>query len=185
VSHFEAMDDESTIHSPQSDGGTAEEKMTDELTGIPNRLALRQFLAKREDEPLGVVIADIDRFMNVNDEHGHRVGDKVLAEVAGRLVVLAPSGSVIGRLGGDEFFYLINTDDITEVQDAALQMMRVCDAAIVIDDLLLDVHLSAGITIAPPRDPQSGLLAAENAMYEAKRRGGARALCLDPAWESD
>ena len=83
--------------------------MQDPLTGLANRNALQQHLdmalrrALRNRQPLAVLLIDLDGFKPINDQHGHALGDQVLAEVALRLQTCARESDLVARLGGDEF----------------------------------------------------------------------------------
>ncbi|NPC53860.1 diguanylate cyclase, partial [Corallococcus exiguus] len=88
--------------------------MHDALTGLPNRLHLLDrlqdalALAKREGGPVfAVLFLDLDRFKLVNDSIGHAAGDRMLVEVAKRIVSMAGTDDVVARLGGDEFAVLL------------------------------------------------------------------------------
>jgi sensor domain CHASE-containing protein len=103
----------------------------DELTGLPNRVlfedrmgaALRQ--ARRGDHGLAVMLLDLDRFKMVNDTFGHRLGDELLAEAAGRLRSSIREGDTAARIGGDEFAALLI--DIDGPADAAQVVERVME----------------------------------------------------------
>lgn len=85
----------------------------DPTTGLRNRRGLHEamvllaHLARRRDEPVGVLVADIDHFKAVNDAHGHPAGDKVLRAVGGVLDALVRESDVTGRTGGDEFLVFL------------------------------------------------------------------------------
>src|SRR3989338_2244846 len=87
--------------------------LTDTLTGLPNRasfdLALHQGLvqAKRQSWGLAVLFIDVDKFKDINDNHGHDVGDRVLLTVANRLNSFIREGDMVSRWGGDEFVCLL------------------------------------------------------------------------------
>jgi diguanylate cyclase (GGDEF)-like protein len=86
--------------------------VTDGLTGVMLRRPLLELLEReltrsdRSREPVGVLIADVDRFKPYNDRFGHMAGDVVLKDVAALLQMLAPSGAAVGRYGGEEFVML-------------------------------------------------------------------------------
>jgi diguanylate cyclase (GGDEF)-like protein len=85
-----------------------EQATHDALTGLWNRGAILELLdkhvlrARREGQPLGVVMVDLDHFKRVNDTYGHPVGDEVLREAARRLVATVRGGELVGRYGGEE-----------------------------------------------------------------------------------
>lgn len=89
----------------------------DQLTGLANRKLLEEQLeasiatSSRSGRPLSLVFLDLDGFKTINDELGHRVGDKVLAEVAGRLQQVARAGDRVARYGGDEFVAVCDEAD--------------------------------------------------------------------------
>ena len=81
---------------------------TDSLTGLANRLTLTRSLSARiarlaGSEPVTLLLIDLDRFKDVNDTHGHLVGDEVLITVANRLRAAAAPADLVARYGGDEF----------------------------------------------------------------------------------
>jgi diguanylate cyclase (GGDEF)-like protein len=85
--------------------------MTDALTGAANRRHVDRVLNERlqaDAEPVGVLLLDIDDFKDVNDRHGHRVGDEVLVEVVARLRAGVRPDDVVARWGGEEFLLLCN-----------------------------------------------------------------------------
>src|SRR4029453_5251744 len=91
---------------------------TDALTGLRNRRHVEEYLAKltslarRNLEPIAVLVIDIDHFKSVNDEHGHDAGDAVLREVAGRMQDSVRLEDMVGRWGGEEFLVVLpNTTD--------------------------------------------------------------------------
>jgi len=159
----------------------------DAVTGLPNRhvfidmvrRALEQ--SQRQSRPVAVLLLDIDRFKKVNESLGHRAGDKLLRDVAERLVqclrkadvVARESDCKIARRGGDEFLFLLS--DVSEAHHAASAARRLLDA------LRLpfraegkDVYLTAsiGISMSQSADATEDLLRqAEIAMYSAKDSG--------------
>lgn len=169
----------------QSPDGATGVSRIDVLTGLPNRLEFEFFLSDRDDaELVGVIFADIDGFMAINDVHGHSIGDQVLIEFARRVATIKVPDSIAMRPGGDEYVVILaGFNHVASVQTVAESLLRICDTPFTFDEATIYLRLSVGIAIAPLSHAHTGLAAAEVAMYEAKTRGGARAVCLDPAWE--
>src|SRR5690606_12369499 len=98
---------------------------TDELTGLPNRVRLRDELgalrAERPSRPLAFLLVDLDRFRQVNEQHGPAFTDKVLRILAHRLVDAAPAHAVVARLRSDEFAVVVpdleGVDAVTALAD--------------------------------------------------------------------
>jgi diguanylate cyclase (GGDEF)-like protein len=150
--------------------------MTDELTGLPNRRAvlamLDQFLATGGD--CAVLILDIDHFKNINDQHGHLVGDEVLRTVAGEVARMLHGPMVGGRLGGEEFLLLLPDMDLDEAVEVGEQV-RAAVAQIDTSRWFSGrpLSLSAGVAIAHPGPGgvADALRRADAALYEAKAAG--------------
>jgi diguanylate cyclase (GGDEF)-like protein/PAS domain S-box-containing protein len=166
----------------------------DSLTGLPNRLRIRQRL---EDDLTALngngkhgalLLIDLDRFKEVNDTLGHQVGDRLLARVAQRLdrEMKRFTGGEVARLGGDEF--AIWLPDVRSPEEARLAAARAHAAAVApieIDGLRLELGASIGIALAPDHSDNAGGLmrCADVAMYAAKERHQGHVLydaALDP-----
>ncbi|TLY97152.1 MAG: EAL domain-containing protein [Gammaproteobacteria bacterium] len=152
----------------------------DALTGLPNRVLLDDRLsqavahAEQDGHSFGVAMFDLDRFKVVNDSLGHRAGDALIKEVAHRLAGVARGTDTVGRLGGDEFLFIM--DRLAKHEDAehiARRAVKALELPIRLDGV--DLHTSASIGIAMfPADGKSAeaLIAnADAAMYCAKQRG--------------
>jgi len=152
----------------------------DTLTGVPNRRLLNDRLEQtlrrmqRRNDGLAVLFIDLDGFKNVNDTHGHAIGDLALQAVASRLQQCVRSSDSVGRLGGDEFAIVL--DGARLPADAALVGERI--VAAMAEPLVLEGHhltLAASIGIAVYPDDgtdAAGLLRnADAAMYEVKQAG--------------
>jgi diguanylate cyclase (GGDEF)-like protein len=144
----------------------------DPLTRLLNRRALLRELADASGAPrrLALVFLDLDNFKEINDEHGHATGDRVLEQFADCLVDLLRSGDDAFRVGGDEFALLLVGAGETEAREvvgrivAALASNR--------DPLLRRLAASFGIaTTRFGRDPHELIRIADEAMYDAKRAG--------------
>ncbi len=152
----------------------------DALTGLPNRVLLDDRLsqavahAEQDGHSFGVAMFDLDRFKVINDSLGHRAGDALIKEVAHRLAGVARGTDTVGRLGGDEFLFIM--DRLAKREDAehvARRAVKALELPIRLDGV--DLHTSASIGIAMfPADGKSAeaLIAnADAAMYCAKQRG--------------
>ena len=97
----------------QTHGWVLESSSQDSLTQVANRRALMSFLdksqalARRERQPLSVLLLDVSNFRRINEELGDAVGDQVLTEVAARLVACARGSELVGRMSGDEFMAVL------------------------------------------------------------------------------
>ena len=165
--------------------------VTDELTGLPNRALLEEYLGRavqRRWNPrslVGVIFIDVDRLKVVNDSVGHAAGDLLLVEVARRLSGAVRPGDLVGRFGGDEFVV------VAEDAHSAADLVAVADRILaVLGDPLeiagLSLRSSASLGIACTEDPDETAAAilsnADLAMHRAKRRGGGCAEVFHPRW---
>jgi|GEM_PF-2827825 len=152
----------------------------DHLTGLPNRFLsmdrLKQSIdeAKRKDEIIAVMFFDLDDFKKVNDTLGHDVGDKLLIEVANRLIQVTRLGDTVGRLGGDEFIILLaDLPSMIEAQLIAEKLLEQFRSPLPIENRELLLTTSIGVALYPNdgKDPQTILQNADTAMYRAKELG--------------
>lgn len=153
----------------------------DDLTGLPNRRLLRRAIEEARDGSRDgghtLLFCDLDGLKRINDRHGHRSGDMVLTQVAGRLAQVVRTEDLVARLGGDEFVMLLPTDD-RSVVDALRR--RIADALVapvrLADGTEAQITLSVGEAPVRREATVDELLAvADAAMYEAKRGHGHRA----------
>jgi diguanylate cyclase (GGDEF)-like protein len=152
----------------------------DALTGLANRYQLTDRLdvvvgrgAHPEDRPRpAVIVCDLDRFKEVNDRHGHRVGDAVIVQAARRIAEAARPGDLVCRFGGDEFVVLCEQVDGRAELDVLLQ--RVTDRfaePVHVDGHTIQIGISVGGDLATADDaldPDALMLRADRAMYAAK-----------------
>ena len=150
----------------------------DALTGLPNRRALQASVEERRPHrsewQLALLLLDLDRFRNVNDALGHRVGDRLLVEVARRLAGVVPAHDLVVRLGGDEFAVLATrVDGAPGARRIAGHLAEALNRPFALDGLPVDVTASIGIALQTGRghDGAELLREAEAAMYDAKQRG--------------
>jgi diguanylate cyclase (GGDEF)-like protein/PAS domain S-box-containing protein len=154
----------------------------DPLTGLPNRLLfcdrLEVALAhiERGGQPLSVFFIDLDRFKEVNDRLGHSVGDKVLTDIAERLLWLLRPADTVCRYGGDEFTVLCENTDEEAAAQIARRILEAFSEPLLIDDR--EVRADASIGFVVSRDPLATahtlLRDSDHAMYRAKQQGGAQ-----------
>src|SRR5262245_14426476 len=145
----------------------------DPLTRLLNRRALLQRLGESErlDQALALVFLDLDNFKEVNDGHGHAVGDRVLARFASLLAELAPGDALAFRVGGDEFALLLPNAGEQEARDLIGRVRAAVQANI--DPLVRSLRASFGIAAnGNGRRADELLRVADEAMYAAKRAGG-------------
>jgi diguanylate cyclase (GGDEF)-like protein len=151
----------------------------DALTDLPNRLQLyeqlRQLLARtRQGQHVAVFCLDLDRFKDVNDAHGHPVGDLLLKGVADRLRQCIRDVDLVARLGGDEFAIMqAGASQPTDATALASRLIEVIGAPYELDGKQVTVDLSIGIALAPGDglDPEQLLKNADMALYRAKSDG--------------
>ena len=156
----------------------AEQALRDPLTGVGNRIVLRDHLnhamqmRERDGLTVGVLAMDLDDFKVVNDTLGHPVGDELLNLVAERILGCVRDGDTVARLGGDEFAVLLEgRDDHTQV--IAHRVVEAFDRPFHIVGQELLVRPSVGLAVAEADDPDVTamelLKRADIAMYAAKR----------------
>ena len=151
---------------------------TDPLTGLINRAGLRQTLEEaclNANTSFALAFMDLDRFKNVNDSRGHRVGDAVLKTVAARLKVSLDETDTVARVGGDEFVILLrNASKPDEARQIARRLIDKASEPIIVEGRSLSVGGSIGIAMAPKSgaDPDDLLNKADLALYRAKAAGG-------------
>jgi len=149
---------------------------TDPLTGLANRHGLEQAAEGLLGRPgqQALLMIDLDRFKPINDSLGHEVGDQVLVEVAARLRRAVRESDVVARLGGDEFVLLLaQVQDRTQLEALARRLVQGLSEPMVWGETRVQVGASVGVAL-PPGDGRALrdlMLAADEAMYRAKRRG--------------
>ncbi len=164
----------------------------DDLTGLANRAefnavtsrALRQHQEReRQDTKLALLLLDLDGFKEVNDILGHPTGDRVLKEVADRLLATIPQAQVIARPGGDEFTILLEVSGAAEAMEAGERIGESLRQPYMHENgQLVDIDASIGIAVYPDHGADLATLfsRADVAMYAAKRES-AGCLVFDPA----
>ncbi|GAA2478543.1 hypothetical protein Ahu01nite_019950 [Winogradskya humida] len=141
----------------------------DGLTGLANRALLAEHLAAAGTTQVSVLVADLDGFKQINDAHGHHVGDELLIAVAQRLRTgLGPTGLAV-RLGGDEFALLLPGAGPREAGNLAADISLALLAPVEIEGTpSLRIGASIGIATGPANNPDRLLREADAAMYRVK-----------------
>lgn len=159
-----------------------QQALTDGLTNIANRRCFDEELmrltaeAASEDTPLCLLIGDIDHFKAFNDTHGHRVGDKVLQQVAMTLTQCIKGRDLAARYGGEEFAVILPETDIAGAEKVAEQIrLSISKKKIKMKSTGTDlgsITMSIGATRFVPGETMAAVIErADNGLYEAKRNG--------------
>ncbi|MCW8908848.1 MAG: EAL domain-containing protein [Sedimenticola sp.] len=169
----------------QAERELAYQAQHDNLTGLPNREQLMYHLeralarARRHNHVGAVMFIDLDHFKNINDSLGHSVGDRVLREVAQRLMTVLRREDTVARLGGDEFIVLISEEGGSP-RAVARQSQRVAEKirdslsrTYRVDAYSLNITPSIGVALFPDKGQTTSevLQQADTAMYRAKAEG--------------
>lgn len=159
----------------------------DQLTDLPNRSLLEEriqssiSLANRDNERLAILFIDLDRFKNINDTLGHKVGDDLLKFASKKLTSAIRESDTLARFGGDEFVIVLHgIHSSTEVTMIADKIMLIFDASpFTYEEREIFISCSIGISMFPENGSSCDELvkAADTAMYQSKRTGG-RQYCL-------
>lgn len=149
---------------------------TDHLTRLANRRGLEPLLrqelqrAERYQLPFAVLLADLDHFKGVNDQHGHAIGDQVLREVALRLDHNLRQSDTVARWGGEEFLILAPATDLAQAEQLAARLAEVVRAEPVVGSI--PVTFSIGVACYRAGDSLESLIhRADEALYRAKALG--------------
>ncbi|MFH5184077.1 EAL domain-containing protein [Paenibacillus sp. TAB 01] len=151
----------------------------DGLTNLPNRRMFNDRLnlmlnqAKQENQLLVMMYLDLDRFKYINDSLGHLIGDKLLQEVARRLVSCTDNVHFVARIGGDEFNMVLQDTNREDALDIAEDVLEQLKKPFYIEDFELYVTASIGISVYPydGKDAPALLKNADAALYRAKEQG--------------
>jgi diguanylate cyclase (GGDEF)-like protein len=158
--------------------------MRDMLTGLPNRRALMHALpeamtrAARLQRPCAVLFLDMDGFKQVNDTRGHEEGDELLRQFGTRILNSIRETDLAARLAGDEFVVVLDMlNDESDARTKADFLLSQLSQPFTLHSGSVQVGASIGVALQMPyqvRDPARLLARADEAMYEAKRKGKSR-----------
>lgn len=156
---------------------------TDILTGLYNRRYMLEAMDKfisGECSSFSIFYMDLDRFKTINDTHGHDMGDKILVAIAERLngwrsSKEQPENIVISRLGGDEFFVILEEDNsLGRLEKLCLELTRLINEPLIIKQYIFNLGVSIGVSRYPDdsQDREQLVRYADMAMYQAKKGYG-------------
>ena len=166
----------------------------DALTKLPNRLLLSDRLqqamanCQRNQHMLAVLYMDIDGFKFINDNYGHSVGDELLIAISDQMRATLREGDTLARMGGDEFVVVLtNLGNIHDCVQLVHRLLAACSQSVEVHGSVLSVTTSIGVTLYPHDDVDADQLMrhADNAMYEAKRKGKNRFHMFDAARDTE
>ena len=156
--------------------------VTDELTGLYNHRRFQEALdaeigrARRFDQPVGLVMLDLDNFKRINDTRGHQQGDQVLRDVAGLLREFSREIDAPARYGGEELALVLPQTDLEgafQLAERLREGIETHDVRLIAGDGTMKITASLGVAAFPDSadDPSGLVAAADAALYDAKRAG--------------
>ena len=167
----------------------------DQLTGLPNRRAIFRALEKnimlcsQYEQPLGVMMIDLDHFKEINDGFGHDGGDLVLKEASQRMQMSIRNSDIIGRFGGEEFLAIIPNQTVSELKRIGERIRQSLDSkAVVTNDFVIPVSCSIGIAVMIDYEDESIdklIQRADKALYVAKEMGRNRVVSAWTLYSKD
>lgn len=171
----------------------------DPLTQLPNRRLLSDRLEQaiaasvRRREHGAILFLDLDNFKEINDAHGHEVGDQLLQQVARLITAQLRESDTVARLGGDEFIILLNhlakdgSEASVEANRLAHKVLDALHEKLLLDDKECSVTASIGLALFGQESDQAKelLRKADNAMYQAKKAGRHRVVAYDQTVNAD
>ena len=150
----------------------------DPLTALPNRLGLLERMGELlvetdESHPLAVMVADLDRFRLFNERFGHRTGDLVLQELAGRVTAVAGDEGIAARAGGDAFAVAVAVATVEDADELGRRLVAALAEPVRVDGSVHRPTATVGLAVATgPRNPENLLWDAQTAVARAKEPSG-------------
>ena len=154
--------------------------ITDDLTGLYNRRFYEQRVARSLEraqsmgKTVGLLMFDLNDFKEINDTHGHGMGDALLVKLGERLKAQVRDTDLIARLGGDEFVVLMeNMRSPEDLPPIAAKLVAAVEQPVKVRNMTLALSVSCGVALYPQDGMSREALEekADKAMYQAKRRG--------------
>jgi diguanylate cyclase (GGDEF)-like protein len=163
--------------------------MTDSLTQIPNRRALTEYaersLARRTGLPMALLMIDADHFKQINDTHGHQIGDEVLCKLASLLSARLRGHDLMGRFGGEEFMVIAPETGTEGALSLAESLRKIIDSTpFTTAKGVIPLSVSIGISncaATAKRELKDMLAEADAALYDAKQAGRNKVVCFSVA----
>lgn len=152
----------------------------DQQTDLPNRMMFNQQLAEKtadaskNNKLVGLLYVDLDSFKEVNDHHGHSIGDALLTQVGKRIQDCVRTTDKVFRLGGDEFTVILtNIDNLAMIEKTAQRIVERLSQEFEINHLTVNITSSIGTSVYPndASDVSTLIKNADMAMYQAKKQG--------------
>ncbi len=153
--------------------------LRDQLTGAGNRTAMQSALgreieiAKRHKQPFSMLVLDIDKFKEINDQHGHATGDIVLKDIAERIAYGSRRTDMLFRYGGEEFVLLLNRTDEEGAEIISERIRKLIDESPILhQQASINTSVSVGVTAWQEQDDAEKIfLRADKALYHSKENG--------------
>ncbi|SFR64240.1 diguanylate cyclase (GGDEF) domain-containing protein [Marinobacter daqiaonensis] len=168
-----------------------EQANRDPLTGLYNRRYLDDSLqreidrCRRQQEPVGLLLIDIDHFKAINDEHGHASGDAVITQLATLLGSMSRASDIVCRFGGEEFLVVLPGTGREPAMERAEEYRQLfANTPVITEAGAITATLSVGVACwIEPMSPDELIREADKALYRAKNEGRNRVIfgTLDPA----
>lgn len=153
----------------------------DTLTGVRNRAALDHTLSQSPVHSASTVlmVCDVDRFKSINDNCGHKSGDKVLQQFAGILRSNTRKSDVVYRYGGDEFVLILNDNTLDGARDSAERIRKSIEqTTLYIDNACINLTTTIGLTgLKPGESLDEAFLRADAALLSGKKNGKNKVVC--------
>jgi diguanylate cyclase (GGDEF)-like protein len=165
------------IERKQAERSLEYQALHDTLTRLPNRHLLQERVQRAlsfahvSRQAVSLLLVDLDRFKQVNDTHGHHIGDLLLQQTAQRMQGVLRESDTVARIGGDEFAVLLPGIGQMGASVVAEKMLSSLNRPFIVEGLRLDVGASVGLAIYPEhcRDAETLRRCADKAMYAAKQ----------------